>query len=239
MLAIFFLPSIVRLTRVKLFGKEPTIFLRKVFWETITQRMESDIKRNDLIDILLELKKNYGDQDYNGFKFDGDDLMAQAASFFSAGFETSSTTTAFALYELALQPDIQSTLRKEIVEALDKSDGKITYDMTTSLPYLDMVVSETLRMYPPLGYLNRMPSETYKVPNFDLVIEKDTPIYIPMLGLHYDPEYFPNPNKFDPERFNEENKRDRPACVYFPFGEGPRACIGEKIKSKNQKNCEF
>ncbi|KAL6418467.1 hypothetical protein ACFW04_012069 [Cataglyphis niger] len=231
MLAIFFLPSIVRLTRVKLFGKEPTIFLRKVFWETITQRMESDIKRNDLIDILLELKKNY--------EFDGDDLMAQAASFFSAGFETSSTTTAFALYELALQPDIQSTLRKEIVEALDKSDGKITYDMTTSLPYLDMVVSETLRMYPPLGYLNRMPSETYKVPNFDLVIEKDTPIYIPMLGLHYDPEYFPNPNKFDPERFNEENKRDRPACVYFPFGEGPRACIGEKIKSKNQKNCEF
>lgn len=67
MLAIFFLPSIVRLTRVKLFGKEPTIFLRKVFWETITQRMESGIKRNDLIDILLELKKNYGDQDYNGF----------------------------------------------------------------------------------------------------------------------------------------------------------------------------
>lgn len=55
--------------------------------------------------------------------------MAQAASFFSAGFETSSTTTAFALYELALQPDIQSTLRKEIVVALDKSGGKITYDM--------------------------------------------------------------------------------------------------------------
>ncbi|KAL6418463.1 hypothetical protein ACFW04_012069 [Cataglyphis niger] len=167
--------------------------------------------------------------EFRKYEFDGDDLMAQAASFFSAGFETSSTTTAFALYELALQPDIQSTLRKEIVEALDKSDGKITYDMTTSLPYLDMVVSETLRMYPPLGYLNRMPSETYKVPNFDLVIEKDTPIYIPMLGLHYDPEYFPNPNKFDPERFNEENKRDRPACVYFPFGEGPRACIGTRL----------
>ncbi|KAM0734448.1 putative cytochrome P450 6g2 [Formica fusca] len=91
--------------------------------------MESGIKRNDLIDILLELKKDYGDQDYNGFKFNGDDLMAQAASFFSAGFETSSTTTAFALYELALQPDLQNILRKEIVEALDKSGGKITYDI--------------------------------------------------------------------------------------------------------------
>jgi len=55
--------------------------------------------------------------------------LAQAASFFSAGFETSSTTTAFALYELAMQPEIQNTLRKELLEALEKSNGKITYDM--------------------------------------------------------------------------------------------------------------
>ncbi|KAM0734447.1 Cytochrome P450 6k1 [Formica fusca] len=84
-------------------------------------------------------------------------------------------------------------------------------------------------MYPLLGYLNRMPNETYKVPDFDLVIEKGTPVYISMLGLHYDPEYFPNPNKFDPERFNEENKRNRPPCVYFLFGDGPRACISTRL----------
>jgi len=70
--------------------------------------------------------------------------------------------------------------------------------------------------------------QTYKVPEFNLVIEKGTPVYISMLGLHYDPEYFPDPDKFDPERFNEENKRNRPTCVYFPFGEGPHACIGKK-----------
>lgn len=70
-------------------------------------------------------------------------------------------------------------------------------------------MSETLRMYPPLGYLNRNAVQKYKVPEYDLVIEKDTPVYISMLGLHYDPEYFPNPNKFDPERFNEVNKRNR------------------------------
>lgn len=229
MLAFFFLPNIVRLTHRKLFGKKPTIFLRKVFWETLNYRMESGIKRNDLIDILLELKKNHVDQDFHGFKFDGDDLLAQAASFFTAGFETSSTTTAFALYELALQPDIQNTLRKEIVEALDQSGEKITYDTIMSLPYLDMVISEILRMYPPLGYINRMPNKTYKVPNHDLVIEKGTPVYFPMLGLHYDSEYFPNPNKFDPERFSEENKRNIPSCVYFPFGEGPHACIGIRL----------
>ncbi|XP_011866377.1 PREDICTED: cytochrome P450 6k1-like [Vollenhovia emeryi] len=228
MLAIFFLPSIVRLIRIKMFGKEPTEFMRKVFWETLTQRMKSGEKRNDLVDILLELK-NSNDQSLKDFTFDGDDLLAQAASFFSAGFETSSTTTAFALYELAIQPQIQNTLRKELLEGLQKSNGKITYDMAWSLPYLDMVISETLRMYPPLGYVNRMAMQTYKAPEYNLVIEKGTPVYISMLGMHYDPEYFPNPNKFDPERFTEENKRNRPACVYFPFGEGPHACIGNRF----------
>lgn len=92
-----------------------------------------------------------------------------------------------------------------------------------------MVVSETLRMYPTLPFLDRVTTETYKMPNSDVVLEKGTPIYISMLGMHFDPEYFPDPNKFDPERFNEENKRNRPSCVYFPFGEGPRACIGKKI----------
>jgi len=228
MLAIFFLPHIVRLAKIKMFGKEPTDFLRKVFWETLRQRMESGVKRNDLIDILIELKNN-NNEHAEDFTFDGDDLLAQAASFFSAGFETSSTTTAFALYELAMQPKLQNILREELLEALKKSNGQISYDMTWSLPYLDMVVSETLRMYPPLGYLNRMAVQTYKVPEYNLVIEKGTPVYISMLGLHYDPAYFPNPNKFDPERFNEENKRNRPPCVYFPFGEGPHACIGNRF----------
>jgi len=94
---------------------------------------------------------------------------------------------------------------------------------------MDMVVSETLRKYPPLGFLNRNTMKTYQIPNFNLVLEKDTPIYIPMLALHYDPEYFPNPEKFDPERFNEDNKRNIPSCVYFPFGDGPHSCIGKAI----------
>lgn len=98
-----------------------------------------------------------------------------------------------------------------------------------SLPYLDMVFSETLRMYPPAEYLHRITSETYNVPNSNLVIEKGTPVFISVRGLHYEPKYFLDPDKFDPERFNEENKRDRPAYVYLPFGEGPRTCIDEKI----------
>ncbi|XP_032678361.1 cytochrome P450 6k1-like [Odontomachus brunneus] len=228
-LAVFFLPTIVRLAGIHMFGKESSNFLRKAFWETMLQRMQSGQKRNDLIDALIELKKTHSDQNLEGFKFDGDDLVAQAAVFFAAGFETSSTVTAFTLYELAIHPEIQTRLRKEIVNALKESNGDISYDMTMSLPYLDMVVSETLRKYPTLPFLDRRTMDTYKVPNSDLVIEKGTPIYISMLGMHYDPEYFPDPEKYDPERFNEKNKRNIPGGVYFPFGEGPRSCIGTRF----------
>ncbi|RLU24065.1 hypothetical protein DMN91_004274 [Ooceraea biroi] len=200
LLSVFFLPHIVRMLNMQVFGKETTNFMRKVFWETFTARMESNMKRNDLIDILVELKKTQGNKDIEGFKFDGDDLLAQPASFFSAGSETTAVSVAFLLHQLAVYPDIQTKLRSKILDALSKTNGEITYDMTMSLPYLEMVVSESLRMYPPLGYLNRIANNTYKMPNSDLVVEKGTPIFISMLGMHFDPEYFPNPNKFDPER---------------------------------------
>ena len=95
-----------------------------------------------------------------------------------------------------------------------------------TLPYLDMVISETLRKYPPLAFLDRVTVADYKVPNSDLVLEKGTPIFISMMGSHYDPRYFPNPEKYDPLRFTEEAKNSRPDFVYFPFGEGPHICIG-------------
>ncbi|XP_033365841.1 cytochrome P450 6k1-like [Bombus vosnesenskii] len=162
-------------------------------------------------------------------EFDGDDLVAQAAVFFIAGFETSATVISFTLHELALNPDVQETLRTEIDDALAKTDGKITYDMVMTLPYLDMVISETLRKYPPLAFLDRVTLADYKMPNSDLVLEKGIPIFISMMGLHKDPRYFPNPEKYDPLRFTEEAKRARPSFVYLPFGEGPHACIGLRL----------
>lgn len=69
--------------------------------------------------------------------------------------------------------------------------------------------------------------EDYKIPNSNLIIEKGTPIFIPVLGLHYDPQYFPNPEEFIPERFSKGNSEDRNSFVYMPFGSGPRICVGE------------
>lgn len=88
------------------------------------------------------------------------------------------------------------------------------------------MILETLRKYPPLALLARKCYQNYKIPGTELVLEKDVLVMVPMLGLHYDAEYFPNPEKFEPDRFSEENKSKIPQCVYLPFGEGPRNCIG-------------
>ncbi|KZC14179.1 Cytochrome P450 6k1 [Dufourea novaeangliae] len=230
LLTIFFMAHLTSLINAKFFGKEASEFLRSIAWQVINQRIQSGEKRNDLIDVLIELKRNHENEgDVGGFRFSGDDLVAQAAAFFSGGFETSSTTISFSLYELALNMDVQRTLRREILQALEETDGQITYEMVNTLPYLDMVVSETLRKYPPLGFLDRVAVADYKIPNSDVVIEKGTPVYVPMIGLHHDPEYFPDPEKFDPLRFNEENEQKRPNYTYFPFGEGPHICIGMRL----------
>jgi len=90
-----------------------------------------------------------------------------------------------------------------------------------------MVVSEVLRMYPSLAFLSRVATDNYKISDTDTVIEKGTPIFVPTLGFHYDPKYFPDPYKFDPERFSKKNKPNMPSCVYLPFGEGPHLCISK------------
>ncbi|XP_068979721.1 cytochrome P450 6k1-like [Bombus flavifrons] len=229
-LNIFFFPGLVKYLKPKLFGKKTSNFLRSIFWDVIDQRISSGQKRNDLIDLLIEMRETYkNDESLKDYKFEGDDLVSQAVIFFTGGFETSSTTMSFTLHELAMNPDVQKTLRAEIHDALAKTDGKITYDMVMTLPYLDMVISETLRKYPPLAFLDRVTLADYKMPNSDLVLEKGTPIFISMMGSHYDPRYFPNPEKYDPLRFTDEAKNARPNFVYFPFGEGPHVCIGMRL----------
>ncbi|KAH1021285.1 hypothetical protein HUJ04_010820 [Dendroctonus ponderosae] len=86
-------------------------------------------------------------------------------------------------------------------------------------------VRETLRKYPVLPFLDRTCLRDYKVENSDLVIEKDLDVYIPMFALHYNPEFFPQPQKYDPQRFADKCKINNEGLYYVPFGDGPRICI--------------
>lgn len=86
--------------------------------------------------------------------------------------------------------------------------------------------SETLRMYPPLPFIPRQCTARYQVPDTNLFIEEQQKVFLPIMGIHYDPEIYPNPDKFDPNRFSDEEKKNRHPYSYLPFGAGPRNCIG-------------
>lgn len=88
------------------------------------------------------------------------------------------------------------------------------------------MIAETLRKYPPLPILNRVCTKDIELPNSNVVVSKGTTLVIPVLGIHRDPNIYPEPEKFIPERFSEEQIRDRHQYSYLPFGEGPRICIG-------------
>ncbi|KAM7341466.1 cytochrome P450 6g1-like [Cochliomyia hominivorax] len=236
----FFLPKLVTPLRVKIFTAEFSKFLRSTINYVMQERERTGKPRNDLIDILVALKRESstegGGKINEAIAKNPDVLIAQAAVFLTAGFETSSTTMQFTLYELAKRPDLQNRLRKEINEALIKDHGNLSYETITSLEYLGMVVDEVLRLYPVLPFLDRQhnkptgeksgfslkPYHNYTLPN-------DMPVYLPIFGIQRDPKYWPNPNTFDPERFSPENKKLQHSMTYMPFGTGPHNCIGTRI----------
>lgn len=96
--------------------------------------------------------------------------------------------------------------------------------------YLNNRISETLRKYPPAPLLFRKSDADYELPEVDgAVLPSRTTVFVSVLGLHMDEEYYPNPNRFDPERFSDQNKAKRPHYTFIPFGEGPRVCIGARF----------
>lgn len=135
----------------------------------------------------------------------------------------------FALYELAVNQLIQDRLRSEIQDVLDKHNGEVTYESIMQMKYLDMVFNESIRKYPVVDPQLRQCTKDFKIPNSSLTIPKGTLIMISSSALHNDERFFANPSKFDPERFNEENIKDRHPFAYIPFSEGPRICIGSRF----------
>uniref|UniRef100_A0A834VFS3 Lithocholate 6-beta-hydroxylase n=1 Tax=Sarcoptes scabiei TaxID=52283 RepID=A0A834VFS3_SARSC len=156
------------------------------------------------------------------------EMVAQSTILFLTGYETTATTLAHCFYELAMNQDVQQKLYNEIKSVLD--DGKpLDYSNVMNLPYLDAVLAETLRRYPPLMFLIREASEDYHIKELDITVEKSNGVLIPVYAIHHDPEYFPDPERFDPERFMQENQHKLVPYTYLPFGCGPRNCIAMRF----------
>uniref|UniRef100_A0A1L8EFJ0 Putative cytochrome p450 n=1 Tax=Haematobia irritans TaxID=7368 RepID=A0A1L8EFJ0_HAEIR len=205
-------------------------FFMRIVRETVEYRENNNIRRNDFMDMLIDLKNKKLMKSEHGEELTNltlEEITAQAFVFFNAGFETSSTTLGFALYELAQNPEIQERGRQEVLETLKKHNDEFTYDCMKEMSYLEQIISETLRMYTVLPILNRLALNDYVVPgNPSYVIKKGMPIIIPAGAIHRDETFYPNPDVFNPDNFSPEKVAERDSILYLPFGEGPRNCIG-------------
>ena len=208
-------PNISRKLGIPFLPVEPANFFLDTFLQTLKYReSHKEVKRNDFVQLLSELKKSGSYTDT--------ELAAEGFLVYAAGFETSSTLLTFCCYELALNQEIQEQLRDELKSRIEENDGQLTYELLFDLKYLDMVVNETLRKYPPIPQLLRKSTAAYKIPGTELMIEKGTTIQFPIYSLHHDAEYYPDPETFDPQRFTPENVKARQPFTFLPFGEGPR-----------------
>ncbi|CAG9785987.1 unnamed protein product [Diatraea saccharalis] len=260
LLKVFFylnMPVIMRILKIKFLPEAASNFFRGIIMGTMEDREKNNIFRPDMIHLMMQARKgrleheekSNSDQD-TGFAtveesvvetktikkdWSEDDLVAQALLFFLGGFDTVSLGMVFALHELALNPEVQDKLVAEIRENEIKNEGKFDFNSIQKMAYMDMVVSESLRLWTPAVILDRICTKDYNLgkPNDlatqDYIIRKGEGVTLAAWAIHRDPKYFPNPTKFDPERFSEENKHKIVPFSYMPFGLGPRNCIASRF----------
>ncbi|XP_052903096.1 probable cytochrome P450 9f2 [Anopheles moucheti] len=256
MIGLRFAPKLMSWLNLDLFDRENRDYFTEIIRDTLKTREAHGIVRPDMVNLLMQARKGALKQqreaedrtEVKGFATveEADmeqtskslqmtelEMVAQCLIFFLAGFDTVSTCLTFLAYELTLNKDVQDKLYEEIRATSKSLEGKsLTYDALQGMQYMDMVVSEALRMWSPAPATDRLCVRDYVVDDGDrlkFTIDKGTAVFIPIAGLHHDPQYYPNPSKFDPERFSEENRDKINPNAYLPFGIGPRNCIGSRF----------
>lgn len=127
--------------------------------------------------------------------------------------------------------------RDEASKILKKHGNILTPDAIQEMEYIDKVIKETLRKWPPSVSVQREASEKYQVPNTKIVLDKQTPVIIPVYAIHHDPKIYENPEIFNPSRFDKEDVEKRHPLAFLSFGEGPRICPGIRFSMMEMKIC--
>uniref|UniRef100_A0A673UFP1 unspecific monooxygenase n=1 Tax=Suricata suricatta TaxID=37032 RepID=A0A673UFP1_SURSU len=226
-----FLTPVFEILNIWLFPKRVTDF----FTKSVTRMKESRLKdkqkhRVDLLQLMIN-SQNSKETDTHDALSDLE-LVAQSVIFTFAGYEPTSTSLSFLVYELATHPDVQQKLQKEIDVTFPNKEPP-TYDALVQMEYLDMVLNEALRLYPTNGRLERVCKKDVEISG--VFIPKGTLVMVPTFILHRDLDLWPEPEEFHPERFSKKNKDSINPYIYLPFGTGPRNCIGMRFAIMNMK----
>ncbi|KAF2887130.1 hypothetical protein ILUMI_19043, partial [Ignelater luminosus] len=176
-------------------------------------------KRKTFLDQLIELSGK------SGTNFTETELRDEVDTFMFAGSDTTATTISFALIMLAMFPEIQDEVYREILDVLGP-DKSVEWTDLGKFMYLERVLKETMRLFPVSAGISRSVSEDIKL--YDYILPAGSTVSIQSLQLHRDPEIWPDPLKFDPDRFLPQEITGRHPYSYIPFSAGPRNCVGHK-----------
>ncbi|XP_016986099.1 probable cytochrome P450 9h1 [Drosophila rhopaloa] len=232
-------PRLMKLLRIQVLDSTYVDYFSSLVNVTMKYRQEHKVIRPDMIHLLMEAKQqklaDLQDQSKDAryyAEFTDEDLLAQCLLFFFAGFEIISSSLCFLTHELCLNSEVQDRLFEEILSVHQELNGQpLNYDKLTKMKYLDMVVLEGLRKWPPAISTDRECCSDIELCDENgqklFSARKGDVLQIPIFALHHDPANFEDPESFNPERFAEDRRVER--SVFLPFGVGPRNCIGNRL----------
>jgi cytochrome P450 len=189
--------------------------------DDLIAKTDEDGDRQDILSLLVTASV----QEENGPT--ESEIRSQLMTILFAGHETSATALTWALYELGRKPEVAERLQGEVDDVLD--GGTATLTDLPHLAYTEQVLRETLRRYPPAAAIFREADEDVTIGGYR--VPEDTFVVLPQFHVHTDERWWNNPDEFDPSRWDDisEAPGDRPEYSYFPFGGGPRHCIGMRF----------
>jgi cytochrome P450 len=188
----------------------------KVIYRIIAERRNSGYDQGDLLSMLLQA------HDDDGSQMTDSQLRDEVMTLFLAGHETTALALSWGWYLLATNPEVEKRFHAELDEVLAGRLPEVS-DLP-QLCYTEMIVKETLRLYPPAYAVGREPIEECEIGGYR--VPRNTQIFAFQWATHRDSRYFQNPDLFDPDRWTAEFSDKLPKYAYFPFGGGPRQCIG-------------
>ncbi|KAL7646993.1 UNVERIFIED_CONTAM: hypothetical protein RMT77_002250 [Armadillidium vulgare] len=183
-------------------------------------------KRQAFLDLLIE----YSEQ--NEFLTE-ENIREEVDTFMFEGHDTTAAGINWTIYLLGLNPEIQEKVYKELESIFEKSERPASYADIREMNYLECCIKESLRLLPSVPYFSRCLTEDMIIDGY--LIPKETDTVVVPYALHRDPKHFPDPLKFQPERFLPENSVKRNPYAYIPFSAGPRNCIGQKFALLEEK----
>ncbi len=195
--------------------------LDRVVHQIIQQRRADLEAGRDVEDDLLTVLVKAQDEK-SGQGMTDQQLRDEVMTLLLAGHETTANTLSWTWYLLSQHPEVNRKLQAELRSVL--SGRTPTMEDLANLRYNRMVIQEAMRLYPPAWFLSRLAEEEDEIGGYTIPAQSMVS-FSPYL-MHHHPDFWNNPEGFDPERFNPENSANRPPYAYFPFGGGPRLCIG-------------